>query len=132
MSNTVLRVETALGPMVLKQALEKLNVDQDWFSDPARTLRECRALQVAAPLLSSGSVPHIFFLDEDNYIYAMQAIAGEVRDWKQLLLAGEVDDRVAVAVGTILGELIAASWQNAALRDAAAADQGCFQGLGHV
>ena len=116
-SNTVLRVETAVGPMVLKQALAKLKVEQDWFANQNRTLRECRALEVAASLLPPGSVPHIFFLDEDNYIYAMQAITGEVRDWKQLLMAGIVDEHVAAKAGGILGQLIAASWHDAELRE---------------
>ena len=116
-SNTVLLARTALGPLVLKQALAKLNVTQDWFSDPARTIRECRALEAAALLLPAGSVPGIFFLDEINFIYAMQAAPTNARDWKQQLMDGVVDENVAAAAGKILGKLIAGSWQDDALRE---------------
>ncbi len=114
-SNTVLLLETAVGRVVLKQALAKLRVAQDWFSDPARTLREARGLSVASAFLPSGQIPRILFLDEPNLIYAMEAAPPDSMDWKQLLFAGIVNQATADEVGKILGSLIAASWRDASL-----------------
>ncbi len=108
-------LETAVGRVVLKQALAKLRVAQDWFSDPARTLREARGLEVASAFLPSGQIPKLLFLDETNLIYAMEAAPLGSMDWKQLLLGGIVNQATAVAVGNILGSLIAASWRDAEL-----------------
>ena len=114
-SNTVLLLETAVGRVVLKQALAKLRVAQDWFSDPARTLREAKGLSVASKSLPDGQIPKLLFLDETNLIYAMEAAPPDFLDWKQFLLAGIVNQDTADTVGSILGSLIAASWRDAAL-----------------
>ena len=127
-SNTVLLVDTAVGPVVVKQALPKLNVEQDWFADPARTVREYNGLQAAARFLPAGSLPQTHFLDPENSIYAMQAAPNGAVDWKQLLLSGNIDTSIALQAGNILGAIIAASWNNPALA-AAFGDQTVFNQL---
>lgn len=114
-SNTVLLVATSIGPVVLKQALPKLNVVQDWFADPIRTIREYKGLQAAARLLPPASVPPTYFLDEQNLIYAMQAAPKAAIDWKQILLSGNINASIAAQAGNILGTLVAASWNHPAL-----------------
>ena len=113
----MLLVATSIGPVVVKQALPKLNVEQDWFADPIRTIREYKGLQAAAGLLPASSVPRTYFLDEQNLIYAMQAAPPSAVDWKQLLLSGTIDPAIASQAGNILGTLIAASWNSPALSD---------------
>jgi 5-methylthioribose kinase len=46
-SNLVLAVRTHTGRVVVKQALSRLRVVEDWFADPGRVLAEARALQIA-------------------------------------------------------------------------------------
>ena len=99
-SNTVLQIDTAVGSIVLKQALPKLRVAQDWFSDPARTLREAQALNACAQFLPSGCV----------------------------LMSGIVDQSTASKAGDILGRMIAASWRNPHL-EKEFGDQTVFQEL---
>ena len=111
----MLFVETSIGPVVVKQALAKLNVEQDWFADPTRTIREYKGLEAAAQLLPAGAVPRTYFLDAQNLIYAMEAAPKAAIDWKQLLLAGNIDPALASQAGNILGTLIASSWNNPAL-----------------
>jgi len=111
-SNTVLLANTGRGRIVVKQALEKLNVEADWRSRPDRTLREANALVAVAPLLREFAVPYVEFVDEANYIYAMQAAPEGAVDWKTELMAGRIAPPVAARAGEILGTLIAATWHN--------------------
>jgi 5-methylthioribose kinase len=108
-SNTVLLAETTRGRLVIKQALERLRVAEEWLSDPARTLREAAALQDVAALLPPGAVPAVAFLDEANYIYAMDAAPPGAQDWKTLLLAGQIDPAIGAHAGRLLAQQIAAT-----------------------
>jgi aminoglycoside phosphotransferase (APT) family kinase protein len=96
--------------MVLKQALEKLRVEQDWRSRRDRTLREATAMQAIAPLLDDGAVPRVLFIDEANWIYAMEAAPVSMRDWKSELLAGRADAAVAHRAGEILSSMARQTW----------------------
>lgn len=116
-SNTVLLAETARGRLVLKQALERLRVAEEWLSDPARTLREAAALQDVAGLLPPSTVPAIAFLDEANYIYAMEAAPPGAQDWKTLLLAGQIDPAIGAQVGRLLAQQVAATRAASPWRD---------------
>ncbi len=108
-SNTVLLAETARGRLVVKQALERLNVAAPWHSDPARTLREAAALQDMAQFLPAGAVPAVCFVDEENFIYAMEAAVTGATDWKSLLLAGEIEPSIGAAVGALLATQVQAT-----------------------
>lgn len=112
-SNTVILAETTSGRMVLKQALAKLKVKEEWLSDPRRTVRECTAIRLIAPHLPPGSVPEILFEDQENCIYAMSAATAEASDWKTSLLSGEIRPKVAAAIARILGAMIRATWVSA-------------------
>jgi len=101
-SNTVLMADTTRGRLVVKQALGRLNVAAPWHSDPSRTLREAAALQDTAHFLPPGAVPAVRFVDEENFIYGMEAAVAGATDWKTLLLAGEIEPSIGAAVGTLL------------------------------
>lgn len=127
-SNIVLLVESAIGRIVCKQALEKLRVEADWRSRPERTLREADALVAVAPLLPSGAVPKIHFIDRPNCIYAMAAAPATSTDWKTDLLLGHIDPAVAAAAGHTLGAIIRGTWQQPAW-EAQFGDQTVFDEL---
>lgn len=106
----MIAASTALGRVVAKQALEKLRVEADWRSRPDRALREAFALQEVARILAPGSVPEVLHVDPENCIYVMQAAPSEARDWKSLLLQGEIDPSVAARAGEILGRIVHETW----------------------
>ncbi len=107
-SNTVLLVEGPSMRFVVKQSLGKLRVEEDWFSDRDRILRECQALRELAPYLPAASIPEVLFEDRDNFLFAMEAAPPGARAWKDLLLTGEVREETAERVGAMLAALIAA------------------------
>ena len=127
-SNTVVLAEAGGTRLVLKQALGKLRVEQDWFSDRTRILRESAALAALAHWLPPGSVPEVRFEDRENLLYAMSAAPAGAPTWKSLLLAGDVRPATAARIGELLAGIVRSSWRNAEFA-AAFGDQTVFDQL---
>jgi 5-methylthioribose kinase len=109
-SNVVLRVEsTAYPSFVMKQSLEKLRVEQDWFSDRERIHRECDAIRRLHALLPAGEIPDIVFEDAANCIFAMTAAPADALPWKSILMSRRMDLDVAGRIGAILARMIEVS-----------------------
>ncbi|MEV5831590.1 aminoglycoside phosphotransferase family protein [Spirillospora sp. NPDC052242] len=104
-SNDVLAVSGPGLDAVVKRALGRLRVAEEWFADPARIDTEGRALRLAGRFLP-GAVPRVYDL-ADGYLVIERA-PEQWRDWKRDLLAGVVDLRVAERLGRALG-----AWQRA-------------------
>jgi 5-methylthioribose kinase len=111
-SNTVLLVEADDRRFVLKQALGKLRVEDDWFSDRERVFRESAAMRWLRPHLPAGSLPEILFEDRENCLFAMTAGPRDAENWKTLLMRGEVNAGVARTIGGILAKMVSATWRD--------------------
>lgn len=111
-SNTVLLVETADCRLVLKQALGKLRVEDDWFSDRERVFREAAAMRWVAPHLPPAAVPEILLEDRENCLFAMSAAPASAETWKSRLLRGVTEASVAETVGRMLARIVSASWRD--------------------
>jgi aminoglycoside phosphotransferase (APT) family kinase protein len=91
-NRTVLVKRPATGEAwVLKQALAKLRVKVDWFSDPARVHREALGLRWLEQLAPPGTITPLVFEDQQHHLLAMQAVPEPHENWKTMLLRGEVD-----------------------------------------
>ncbi len=93
-SNRTVLVERGLeseADWVIKQALPKLRVQADWFSDPARVHLEALGLRWLERLLPDGSVPRFVFEDREQHLLAMEAVAAPHENWKSRLLLGRLD-----------------------------------------
>ncbi|MSR58349.1 MAG: phosphotransferase [Planctomycetaceae bacterium] len=105
-SNVVLRVTPAAGDaFVVKQSRTRLRTKDPWFSRLDRIWREADAMRVLEPLLPPGVVPQVLFEDRENYLFAMQAAPADHVVWKQSLLEGVAEPRVASFLGTCLSAL---------------------------
>jgi aminoglycoside phosphotransferase (APT) family kinase protein len=86
-SNRTVLVEPRSRPaFVVKQALSKLRVAVDWYSDPRRIHREAlamRALETIAPPLT---ITQLLFEDMESHIIVMEAIPRANSNWKTMLL----------------------------------------------
>lgn len=110
-SNTVLLIETSQHPFVLKQALGKLRVKDDWFSDRTRIFRESAAMRRLAPHLHD--LPEILFEDQPNCLFAMTAAPAGSETWKSLLLRGVIDAGIAGTIARMLAAMVSVSWRDA-------------------
>lgn len=131
-SNVVLLVELpARGERyVLKQARARLRVQHEWLCPVERIWREVAVLRICQELLPTNIpdhggqhptdevtplLPQVLWEDRENYLYAMTAAPDGHHTWKELLLAGETDPRIATACARLLGALHAGSWNSAAV-----------------
>jgi 5-methylthioribose kinase len=111
-SNQVVLAEAPGFRAVVKQSLGKLRVEKEWLSDRERIFREAAAMGWLAPRVRGGRVPSILAEDPEEFAIAMEAAPAGAEMWKTLLLAGHANPVQARAAGTLLGSLIAASWNN--------------------
>ncbi|MGH9327528.1 MAG: phosphotransferase family protein [Terriglobia bacterium] len=119
-SNIVLLAERCRDPerrWVVKQSLEKLRVEDDWRSKRERIFREAEAIQSLRDVLGRSSLPEIIDIDRENFAFVMTAAPAGSEVWKTLLLAGEVDLKVASQAGELLGKLINAAANDPSLQE---------------
>lgn len=90
---------------VLKQALAKLRVKVDWFSDPARVHREALGLHHLESLTPRGSTTPLVFEDHEHHLLAMHAVPQPHENWKDLLLAGRIEAGHIEQFGLLLGTI---------------------------
>src|SRR5690242_5186475 len=97
-------VEDGARRFVVKRALSKLKVKEDWFADVKRNQSEwefiryvARFLPLAVPALQYCSVA-------DNY-FVMEHLNGGFLNWKQMLLAGQADAGRAASAGNLLAQI---------------------------
>lgn len=108
-SNRTVWVERQAGAdWVIKQALAKLRVQVDWFSDPARIQRETAGLRWLGVIIP-GHVPECIFDDPGHHILAMSAIPQPHENWKTALLNGRTDRRLAQSFGSLLAKIHSAA-----------------------
>ena len=104
-SNRTVWVQHAQGEdWVLKQALEKLRVQVDWFSAPERIQREAAGLRRLSATIP-GHVPALVYEDSEHHILAMTAVPQPHENWKNALLRGCTDVRYARSFGSLLAQI---------------------------
>lgn len=100
-SSTVLLTERDGGRVVVKQALERFKVADEWLVPRDRILAEAEALELMARL-APGSVPRVLDLDPKTFTLVMEAAPDSWQPWKALLLEGEADPAIATRLGELL------------------------------
>jgi 5-methylthioribose kinase len=90
---------------VVKQALSKLRVAVDWFCDPARIEREAQGLRRLVDLAPPGTITPLVFEDREHHLLAMQAVPQPYSNWKVLLLAGHIEERLVQQFAQLLASI---------------------------
>jgi 5-methylthioribose kinase len=129
-SNRTVLVERPNGDAwVVKQALAKLRVAADWFSNPERIHREAAGMRWLESLAPPATTTRLVFEDYQHHILAMEAVPQTHTNWKSDLLAGQVESDQIEQFGALIGTV----HRNASLRRAEVepvfADQQFFESL---
>jgi len=112
-SSDIFLVTAGERSVVVKRALAKLRVRDDWYADVSRNRMEQSWFRYAATVTTA--VPEILCADPEAGWFAMEYLGEGWRPWKAALLEGEFDPVIAREAGRTLGLLHAASWGSAAL-----------------
>lgn len=120
-SSEIFLVEDAGRRFVVKRALAKLRVRDDWFADTSRSRVEESFLRTVGAWLP-GRVPRIIASDETGGWFAMEYLGEPLVNWKSELMAGRVEARHARRAGETLGAIHRESWGKAPLAAAFATD----------
>ena len=96
---------------VLKQALPKLRVQADWFSDPARIRVEANALRYLPLVAPANTIPKLLFEDQEQHLLAMEAVPEPHENWKERLLNGRLDRDLIRQFGRLLANIHGRSYE---------------------
>ncbi|MCU1495251.1 MAG: aminoglycoside phosphotransferase family protein [Acidimicrobiaceae bacterium] len=111
-SNDVVLVKAGADEFVVKQALPRLRVAEEWLAPRERIATEAVALRWAR-VVAPDAVPEVVYLSSEDYLLVMAAAPATRRVWKSDLLRGTVDPGTGCKLGELLG-----SWHGASLGDA--------------
>jgi 5-methylthioribose kinase len=114
-SSDILKVESPGGVLVVKKALPKLRVAQDWWVPTSRNASEVAWLQVAREIVPDA-VPKILAHDAEAGLFAMEYLSASTHPvWKTQLREGIVNLAIAAEVGRRIGAIHAATAHDAEL-----------------
>ena len=99
-SSDIYLVEAGSTNWVVKRALKKLRVKEDWFADTSRNRYERKYMQYVGAFLPEA-VPRVLF-EGDGY-FAMEFLGEGFANWKKLMLDGHYSSDYAEKAGQILG-----------------------------
>lgn len=113
-SNRTVLVESLSKPaFVVKQALAKLRVAVEWYSDPSRIHREALALRYLEKIAPPSTITPLRFEDADAHIIAMEAVPRGHSYWKTMLLRYGPDQEHVVRFAQVLAAIHSGSSTNA-------------------
>jgi len=108
-SSEIWRVTDGSERFVVKRALPRLKVRDDWFADPARNRVEHDCLAYL-DRIARGSVPRILFRDTEAGLFAMEFLDERFANWKTELLRGMAREEDAAHAAKLMATIHAASW----------------------
>lgn len=114
---------------VIKQALEKLDVKADWFSDVERIHREHHVMKQIEHIVPDSNVPKVLHTDYINHVYMMTCAEEGVETWKDLLMSCVFNVSTAKSAATLLSQIHSQSYKIEEEQKAEFSDQKYFNQL---
>ena len=108
-SSDIYRVDTKDSVFVVKRALEKLRVKDDWYADISRNRFELAYLQCVGNFLPDA-VPKVLFSSPEHGYFAMEFFGANFANWKELMLSGSCETINAAVAGQVLGKIHRHTW----------------------
>jgi aminoglycoside phosphotransferase (APT) family kinase protein len=110
-SSDIWLIDDGRQKLVLKRALPKLRVADDWFADVSRNRHEQEYMDYVARFLP-GAVPRIVHRDPEHGFFLMEYLGLEFANWKTMLLDGQADPEHARQAAGILATIHRHSWHD--------------------
>src|SRR5437870_2201441 len=110
-SSEIYLLDDGVRKLVVKQALPKLRVQDDWMADTSRSQVEQRFIHYASVLIPQNILP-VVWAEPANCLFAMEFLAQDFVTWKQQLLSGKFETKIAGAVASLLATIHRSSWND--------------------
>ena len=114
-SSDIYRVNDKGRVYVVKRALEKLRVKDDWYADISRNRFELAYLRCVSKFLPDA-VPDVLFSNAEHGYFAMEFLSDDFANWKDLLLSGDCKTEHATIAGNVLGTIHRHTWNDQNIR----------------
>ncbi len=101
-SATVFAVRSPTVAVVVKQALERLKVPDDWRAKRERTEVEAAAIRLCETL-TPGRVPRLIDTDSSAHIIVMELLPDDARNWQSEIAEGRSHVEMGSWAGATLG-----------------------------
>jgi aminoglycoside phosphotransferase (APT) family kinase protein len=112
-SSEIFLVESESGRFVVKQALARLKVRDEWVADVGRNAIEQAFIRLVARI-EPAAVPRLLAADAKAGWFAMEYLGPQFINWKTRLLAGHADPGTAYRAGVVLGGIHRETWSDSA------------------
>ncbi len=114
-SSDIYFLSDGVNQLVIKQALSKLQVEDDWYADVSRNQTEqafIRYLQKIRP----DAVPELLYTNADQQYFVMEYMDESFNNWKQQLLKGVFEESTARKAAQLLSTIHLQSWSDEQLQ----------------
>lgn len=110
-SSDIYLVADVRNTYVVKQALPKLQVEDDWYADVSRNETEQHFIDYLNSFVPKA-VPRIVYSDADNRFFVMEYLDDSFENWKKQLLRGKFEMAAAEGAAELLAKIHLHSWHN--------------------
>ncbi len=115
-SSDIFLVSDGTTQLIVKQALEKLKVKDDWYADTDRNRVEYTFMRYVQAFMPE-SVPKLIAANEEDGYFVMEYLDDSYRNWKQALLAGIFDGEITSKAAACLAQLHTQAFQDRELKE---------------
>ena len=114
-SSDIWLIDDGHSRFVVKRALPKLRVAQDWYADVSRNRHEQDYIDYVSQFLPDA-VPHILHREPEHGFFTMEYFGMDYHNWKNLLMAGKPEIDHAQRAATTLATIHRHSWNDPEVR----------------
>lgn len=114
-SSDIFLVSDGKNSVVVKQALPKLNVEDDWYADISRNENEQNFL-LFLNKIKPDATPKLLNSNSEYSFFVMEFLDESFQNWKKQMLNGVFDPQIAKKSAILLATIHQESWKNEDLK----------------
>jgi len=103
-SSDIYRITDGVHTYVVKEALPKLQVQDDWYADTARNAIEQEFIQFLRTY-RPDAVPKLVYSSPERQFFVMEYLDHTFKNWKQQLLKGTFETSTATRAAELLSDI---------------------------
>ncbi|NBC65009.1 MAG: phosphotransferase [Bacteroidetes bacterium] len=110
-SSDIVLVSDGNNSVVVKQALPKLNVEDDWYADISRNENEQRFIRFLTDIKPEAT-PKLLYSNSEHSFFVMEFLDEGFLNWKKQMLNGVFDTQIAEKAAVLLATIHQESWKD--------------------